>query len=101
MSQQRRRPNSGGNPLQSVVDQLLEANSRLTDRIIEMSRVVADLQKEPDPYPVMQESRVPLHTPESVEDAEFLFHTGQITRAELEDALSEIGFYNDEIVVPG
>lgn len=101
MSQPRRRPNGGGNPLQPIVDQLLETNARLTERLIEMSKVLADSKPAPEPFPVMQESRVPLHTPESVEDAEYLFNTGQITKAELEDTLKEIGFYNDEIVVPG
>lgn len=81
-----------------VIKVLLETNKQLTDQLIEMSKIIAGIQN--PTYVPMQASKDPLMMPESEEDATYLLRTGQIDKAEFEDVLKELKFYNSEIVVP-
>jgi len=78
---------------------LLEVNKQLTERIVELTREVVKVQAPPQQIP-MEQSLMPLHTPETEEDANFLLANGVIDKGEYETILKELQFYNDEIVVP-
>lgn len=82
-----------------VVKSLLETNAKLTEQIIELSRLLAEA-KTPAPHLPQEFSAHPLWVPETEEDAQHALAAGLIDKDEYEHVLKEIGFMNAEITVP-
>lgn len=82
-----------------VIQALLDANARLTEQIVELSKALVDARK-PEPPAQYEVSQHPLWIPESEEDARAAFAAGEIDKSELEAVLRELDFLNDTIVFP-
>lgn len=83
----------------SVIVELLKVNARLTEQIIELSRLVANVQAPQVNTPMESFANI-MHVPETEEDAQYAYNSGQLDKEGLEEALKEIGFYNAEITIP-
>lgn len=89
-----------------IITALLDANTRLTEQIVELSRALAETRAPQFLPPWQSDSaqveqvRGPMWIPENEEDALHAFNSGLIDKEGLETALKEIGFYNAEITVP-
>lgn len=82
-----------------VITELLKVNSKLTEQIIELSRLLANAQAPQTQVPMESFANI-MHVPETEEDAQFAYNTGQLDKEGLEDAMKEIGFFNAELTIP-
>lgn len=89
--------------MEEIVKALLEQLAQANATIVELSKLIADAKPAPfvEPaYVAPAWGALPLHVPESEEDARARFEAGEIDRQQLEEVLKDIEFYNAEITVP-
>lgn len=88
--------------MEDIVKALLEQLAQANATIVELSKVIADTK----PVPVVETvvppmwGALPLHVPESEEDARARYEAGEIDKQQLEEVLRDIEFYTAEITVP-
>lgn len=89
--------------MEEIVKALLEQLAQANATIVELSKVIAD-SKQAVSTPVWVEppqwSPLPLHVPESEEDARAKYEAGEITKDQLQEVLTDLEFYNAEISIP-
>jgi len=86
--------------VEEIVKTLIEQNARLTEQIVELSRLIANQkdQSEPD-WAEIRTSAVPMYMSETEEDARHLLNTEQISFSEYENLLKELDFANPTLTL--
>lgn len=86
--------------MEEIVKELLAQNAKLTEQIVELSKLIANRPVEaPTSEPQAEWVPYPLHIPEDEEDAKYLRDIGAIDKSEYEQILKDAGLQNTEIEI--
>lgn len=86
--------------MEEIVKALLEQLAQANATIVELSKIIADSKKDEPVYAPAVWSPLPLHVPETEEDARARYEAGEITKDQLQEVLTDLEFYNAEISIP-